>query len=161
MITSRPATVILRHSAGWIASGFGAGLSPRAPGTCGSLVALIPWWFGLRHLDLSSYLAVLVLAFVIGVWAANWVIAKTGISDPSVVVWDEFIGLWITLLLAPQGLGWMLAGFGLFRLFDIYKPWPVSWADQQLHGGVGVMFDDILAGIYALLVLQAGAYLSA
>lgn len=105
------------------------------------------------------YLGVLLLSFAIGVWAANWVIAKTRIEDPSVVVWDEFVGLWLALLLAPPGWPWMLGGFALFRLFDIWKPWPVSWADRKLHGGFGAMLDDVLAGVYAWLGLQAIAFL--
>ena len=106
------------------------------------------------------YLGVLLLAFAIGIWAANWVIAKTRIEDPSVVVWDEFLGQWIALLLAPAGWPWMLGGFALFRLFDIWKPWPVSWADSKLHGGLGAMLDDVLAGAYACLVLQTAAFLA-
>lgn len=150
---------MLTHPAGWIASGLGVGLSPRAPGTVGSFAALIPWWLWLRHQDLALYLGVLVLAFGIGIWAANWVIARTRIEDPSVVVWDEFVGQWIALLLAPAGWQWVLGGFALFRLFDIWKPWPVRWADRKLHGGVGAMLDDVLAGVYAFLVLQAIALL--
>jgi phosphatidylglycerophosphatase A len=149
---------LLAHPAGWIATGFGSGLAPRAPGTVGSLAALLPWWFLLQALSLPIYLGVLLLAFAIGVWATNWVIEQTHISDPGFVVWDEFVGLWIALLLAPPGWPWVLAGFALFRLFDIWKPWPVSWADRQLHGGLGVMLDDVLAGIYALLLLQGAAF---
>lgn len=158
MNTPQPARIVLTHPAGWIASGFGVGLSPRAAGTAGSLAALLPWWFLLRHLSWPIYLAALLFAFVIGVWAANWVIAKTRVEDPGVVVWDEFVGLWIALLLAPPGWPWVFAGFALFRWFDIWKPWPVSWADQKLHGGFGAMLDDVIAGIYALLVLQLAAY---
>lgn len=146
---------ILTHPAGWIATGFGVGFAPYAAGTCGSLVALIPWWFGLRHLSWPYYLGTIVLAFAIGVWAANWVIAKTKITDPSLVVWDEFIGQWIALAFVPAGWPWLVAGFVLFRLFDIAKPWPVSWADQKVHGGFGVMLDDVLAGLYALGSLKA------
>ena len=158
MNAPQPARIVLTHPAGWIASGFGIGLSPRAPGTVGSLVALLPWWFFLQHQSLPVYLGVLLLAFVIGIWAGGWVIGKTGIEDPSVVVWDEFIGQWIALLLAPAGWLWMLGGFALFRLFDIWKPWPVSWADRKLHGGLGAMLDDVLAGVYAFATLQAIAF---
>ena len=161
MNTPRPARVVLTHPAGWIASGFGLGLAPRAPGTVGSLAALLPWWFFLRPLSLPIYLFVLLIAFAVGVWSANWVIAQTRIEDPSVVVWDEFVGQWIALLLAPAGWQWMLAGFALFRLFDIWKPWPVRWADRELHGGLGAMFDDVLAGVYAAMVLQLLAFLVA
>lgn len=150
----QPARVVLTHPAGWIASGFGIGLSPVAPGTMGSLAALLPWWFYLQHATLAVQLAIIGAAFVVGVFAANWVIEKTGVQDPSVVVLDEFIGQWIALLLAPAGLVWMALGFGLFRLFDIWKPWPVRWADRKLHGGVGAMLDDVLAGIYACASLH-------
>jgi len=154
--------VVLTHPAGWIASGFGIGLAPVAAGTFGSLAALVPWWLWLRHLPPATYLGVVALAFAIGVWAGGWVIEKTRIEDPGVVVWDEFIGQWLALtpmLLAPSDWRWMLAGFALFRLFDIWKPWPVRWADQRLHGGFGAMLDDLLAGAYALGVLQLAAYL--
>jgi phosphatidylglycerophosphatase A len=159
MSAPQPSRVVLRHPAGWIASGFGAGLSPRAPGTVGSALALLPWWFLIRPLSLPLQLAVLLIAFAIGVWAAAWVIEQTRIEDPSVVVWDEFVGQWLALLLAPAGWYWVLGGFALFRLFDIWKPWPVSWADQKLHGGLGAMLDDVLAGAYAFVVLQGLALL--
>jgi len=145
---------LLRHPLGWIATGFGSGLSPKAPGTVGTLVALLPWWFLMRDLSPLAYLAVVVLAFALGVWASNWVIRRIGIEDPGVVVWDEFVGLWITLWLLPDGWPWIVAGVVLFRAFDIGKPWLVGWADRRLHGGFGAMFDDALAGVYALVVLQ-------
>jgi phosphatidylglycerophosphatase A len=74
------------------------------------------------------------------------------------VVWDEFVGVWITLALAPRGWAWMLAGFALFRLFDIWKPWPVRWADREVHGGLGAMLDDALAGLLGWVALQAIAW---
>jgi phosphatidylglycerophosphatase A len=146
---------VLAHPAGWIACGFGAGLSPVAPGTVGSAVALLPW-FALRELAWAPYLLVVTLAFALGVWASGIVIARLRIADPGAIVWDEFVGQWIALmplLWFPRNVGWMLVGFALFRLFDVWKPWPVSWADRALEGGFGVMFDDVLAGIYAALVL--------
>jgi phosphatidylglycerophosphatase A len=152
---------ILRHPGGWIASGFGSGLSPIAPGTAGSAAALLPW-LGLRELPWPMYVAALALAFMIGVWASNIVIARLRIADPGAIVWDEFVGQWIALLplvISPRGWPWMVAAFALFRLFDVWKPWPVSWADRRIKGGVGVMFDDVLAGIYAgaLLALASCA----
>ncbi len=149
---------LLRHPAGWVATGFGSGLSPRAPGTIGTLVALLPWLW-LRTLPLPYYIAALVIAFAIGIWASAWVIRRSEMLDPQVVVWDEFVGLWIALAAAPAGWPWMLTGFALFRLFDIWKPWPVRWADRRVHGGLGVMLDDVLAGAYALVVMQSVAYL--
>jgi phosphatidylglycerophosphatase A len=146
---------LLRHPAGWLATGFGAGLSPKAPGTIGSVVALVPWWLWLRGAPPLHYALVLGCAFALGVWAADWVIGKLGGSqDPQVVVWDEFVGLWLALFLAPPGWPWMLAGFAAFRLFDIWKPWPVRWADRKVHGGFGTMLDDVLAGAYAWLALH-------
>lgn len=147
---------LLRDPGGIIATGFGAGLAPHAPGTVGTAVALLPW-LALRELPLWGYLLALLLSFALGVWAANRVIAKIRIEDPGLVVWDEFVGLWITLIAAPPGWQWMLAGFVLFRVFDIAKPWPVSWADAKIKGGFGAMFDDALAGLYALAVMQGMA----
>ena len=152
---------ILTHPAGWIASGFGSGLSPVAPGTAGSAVALIAW-FALRELPVPILVAVLVLAFALGVWASNIVVAKLGIVDPGVIVWDEFVGQWIALaplLWIAHGWRWILAAFLLFRLFDIWKPWPVSWADRTVKGGLGVMLDDVFAGIYAAIVIAIAACL--
>jgi len=142
---------ILADPAGWIASGFGAGLSPYAPGTVGSAVALIPW-IALRELSWPIHLAIVVLAFVLGIWASNRVIATLRIDDPGVIVWDEFVGQWIAcipLLFVTHDARWIALAFVLFRAFDIGKPWPVSWADRRIKGGFGVMFDDVLAGVYA------------
>ena len=155
---SQSPNVLLRHPAGWLASGFGSGFSPFAPGTVGSAVALLPWLW-LRTLPLPFYAVIVLTAFAVGVWASGWVVQRSGVQDPQVVVWDEFVGVWIALAAAPAGWIWMLAGFALFRLFDIWKPWPVSWADEKLHGGLGVMLDDVFAGMYALLCVQALVYL--
>mgnify|MGYP005752391613 CR=1 FL=1 len=149
---------LMKHPLGWLAAGFGAGFSPWAPGTVGSIAALLPWWFLMRDLPPLLYLGVVALGFAVGTWAAHWVIRETRIEDPGLVVWDEYIGVWIALLAAPAGWPWMLAGLVLFRLFDIAKPWPVSWADRKLHGGFGAMLDDALAGLYALLSLQLAAF---
>lgn len=145
---------LLSHPAGWIATALGAGLSPKAPGTAGSLVALLPWWFLLHGLSPGVYLAVLVAGFLLGVWACDVSDRRLGMHDQGALVWDEVIGMWITLVAAPLQWWWMIIGFALFRLFDIWKPWPVSWADRRVHGGLGVMLDDVAAGVYALIVLQ-------
>lgn len=151
------ARIVLRHPAGWIATGLGSGLSPRAPGTVGSLVAVAPWLW-LRGLPLPLYLAVVLAGFALGVWAANWTIRRIGREDPGLVVIDEFVGLWIALIALPDGWAWLLAGFALFRLFDIAKPWPVGWADRKIKGGLGTMVDDAIAGLYALALVQAAAW---
>jgi phosphatidylglycerophosphatase A len=158
-----PKTVVLRHPLGWIASGFGVGLAPKAAGTFGSLAALVPWWLWLRHLPLVQYAIVIVVAFALGVWASAWVIRRTRIEDPGVVVWDEFVGQWIALVpftLLEIDAEWIevAIAFGLFRLFDIWKPWPVRWADRQVHGGLGAMLDDALAGLMAWVALQGALY---
>jgi phosphatidylglycerophosphatase A len=152
--------MLLSHPAGWIASGFGSGLSPIAPGTAGSLAALLPW-LALRELSWPLYFIVVAGAFALGVWASSWVVRRLRISDPSVVVWDEFVGQWIALApLLWLGFAWLwiAAGFILFRIFDIAKPWPASWADREIEGGLGVMLDDVFAGIYAAIVLAALTY---
>ena len=146
---------LLAHPAGWIACGFGSGLSPAAPGTAGSLAALLPW-LALRELPLAYYAVAVVAAFALGVWACDWAVRTLKIADPGAVVWDEFVGQWIALaplLWLPHGDWWILCGFILFRIFDIAKPWPVSWADRQVGGGFGVMLDDVFAGIYAAFAL--------
>ena len=140
-----------------LAYGFGSGLSPVAPGTMGTLAAIPIYWL-MQPLSLSWYLFGVIVAFFAGIVicqrAADWV----GLDDPGAIVWDEIVGFLITMIAAPTGLGWIVLGFVLFRLFDIAKPWPVSFADRKLHGGLGIMVDDVLAGIYALLVMQAIAY---
>ena len=154
-LDARQRRAVLGHPAGWIASGFGSGLSPFAPGTAGSAAALVPWLF-LRELPMPWLLGVIIVVFLIGVWASAIVIGRLRISDPGVIVWDEFVGQWITLLpllLWPAPWPWMIAGFFLFRLFDVWKPWPCSWADRRVKGGFGVMLDDAMAGAYAALVL--------
>lgn len=147
----------LRHPAGWIATGFGSGLSPFAPGTMGTLAALLPW-LALRELAWPAYLFVVAAAFALGVWACSWFVRELRIDDPGAAVWDEFVGVWIALaplLWEPRTLWGVAAGFVLFRIFDIAKPWPVSWADHAVSGGLGVMLDDAMAGIYAAVALVA------
>lgn len=154
------ARTMLVHPLGWLATGAGSGLSPKAPGTAGSIAGMLPWLL-LAQLPPLAYLAVTALVFVLGTWSANWVIARTGVQDPGAVVVDEWVGLWLALFLVPAGWGWALAGFVLFRIFDILKPWPCSWADRRLKGGMGVMIDDVFAGLYALALVQAAAWVLA
>lgn len=153
--------LILTHPAGWIASGFGSGFSPFAPGTAGSAAALIPW-LALRELPWPLYALALalVLAFAFGVWVADIVIVKLRLDDPGVIVWDEFVGQWIALmplLWLARDRRWVVVAFVLFRIFDVWKPWPVSWADRTIKGGFGVMSDDVLAGTYAAIVIAIAA----
>lgn len=139
-----------------IATGFGSGFSPIAPGTAGALLATAIW-FGLSYLVSFSLLQILtslliVLFTVAGIWSAN-AVEKIWGKDPSRVVVDEMVGVWIALLAAPEGnLYYVLAAFVLFRLFDIFKPLGIRKM-ESLKGGVGVMMDDILAGIYSFILL--------
>ena len=154
-MTAEQRRVVLAHPAGWIATGFGSGLSPVAPGTAGSLLAILPW-LALAKLPSPYYALVLIIAFLLGVWACAWIVKRLAIADPGFAVWDEFVGLWIALaplVGMPHSWVWIAPGFLLFRTFDIWKPWPVSWADRRVDGGFGVMLDDVVAGLYAALVL--------
>ena len=145
--------ILLRQPSGWIALGLGPGLAPRAPGSVASLVALLPW-LALRHLPWPYYLLMLTLGFALGVWACGRAGRAIGVTDHGALVWDEYIGQWLAwlpVLAAPWP--WVLAGFALFRVFDIAKPWPVGWADRRFKGGLGVMLDDALAGLAAACCL--------
>ena len=148
---------VLTSPVHFLAFGFGSGLSPKAPGTMGTLAA-IPLYLLLMNLPLTSYLLAVLLISVAGIWICGESSRRLGVHDHGGIVWDEFAGFLLTMTAAPQGWQWIVLGFALFRLFDIWKPWPVRVADRQLHGGLGIMLDDILAGIYAWLVLQAVAY---
>lgn len=155
---------LLATPAGWLACGFGSGLTPVAQGTFGSLAALLPWLL-LRQLSIPLYVLVLLVGFAIGVCACDVAGRALGVDDHRSLVWDEFIGQWIALipLLLPALLPtrfsmwwWLPVGFVLFRLFDVWKPWPIRWMDRRLKGGMGVMVDDVVAGIFAAIVLAAG-----
>ena len=148
---------VLTSPVHFLAFGFGSGLSPKAPGTMGTLAA-IPLYLLLMNLPLTGYLLAVLLISVAGVWICGESSRRLGVHDHGGIVWDEFAGFLLTMTAAPQGWAWIVLGFALFRLFDIWKPWPVRVADRQLHGGLGIMLDDILAGIYAWLVLQAVVY---
>ncbi|KEQ16880.1 phosphatidylglycerophosphatase A family protein [Endozoicomonas numazuensis] len=142
----------------FFAFGLGSGLSPVAPGTFGTLAA-IPFYLVFQYLPLWNYLLVLAVSIVLGIWLCGKTSKDLGVHDHPGIVWDEFVGYWITMLVAPSGWEWVLTGFILFRIFDIWKPWPIGWLDQKVHGGLGIMIDDIIAGIFALISLQVIAHL--
>jgi len=143
----------------WLAFGLGSGLSPKAPGTVGTIAALPIYWFFLQDLSLPMYLAVLVLTSLIGVYLCHKTAKDLKVHDHGGIVFDEWVGMWITLLLVPQGWEWVLLGFVLFRFFDIVKPWPIKFFDEKVAGGLGIMLDDIVAGLIALGCLQLVVYL--
>ena len=144
----------------FIATGAGSGYLPKAPGTWGTLVGLLLWW-PLAGLSLAAYLAAVAVLFIVGVASAGAAEKILDRGEPGVVVIDEIVGVLIALAAVPLHPVAALAGFALFRLFDIAKPFPVGWVDRHLHGGLGIMLDDLVAGLYALLVLQFGLWLLA
>ena len=135
-------------------TGFGSGLSPRAPGTVGSLVGLV-LFLPLLTVPMLVQIAVVVAGLIIGIFWSQRVAQALSIKDPGIIVWDEFVGMWIAMLWIP-GLYWLPVAFVVFRLLDILKPWPVGWADRELEGGLGIMVDDVLAGLLTLSFIQAG-----
>jgi phosphatidylglycerophosphatase A len=144
---------MIERAATILATWFGAGKLPRAPGTWGSLAALpfawvITWWGGWPALAVA-----IVLVFAVGVWAAGLEARRTGAQDPGSIVIDEIAGQWLTLLPAPLDPLAYAVGFVLFRIADITKPWPASWADRKIKGGFGIMLDDLFAAAYALLIM--------
>lgn len=142
----------------FLAFGCGAGTVEKAPGTFGTLAA-IPVYLLIQHLDHSVYFGILVVTFLVGIYLCGQTSKDLGVHDHSGIVWDEFVGYWITMWLAPTGWLYIILGFVLFRLFDIWKPWPISWIDKKVHGGFGIMLDDVLAGVFALGALQGLVHL--
>lgn len=145
---------ILANPIHLLAFGFGAGLSPKAPGTMGTIVAVLIYLL-LPSMPPIIYAGLILLSFVFGIWICGKTTEDLGVHDHGGIVWDEFVGYWITMFMAPNGLFWVLLGFVMFRLLDIFKPWPIKWADKELSGGLGIMLDDVLAGIMAALCMQA------
>jgi phosphatidylglycerophosphatase A len=138
----------------FVATGFGSGYSPLAPGTAGSLVGLALFW-AVHHLPLAGQVAATVVVFAVGVAAAGHLARRLRIEDPGVVVADEVAGMWVSLLGVPLTGVTAIAGFVLFRIFDVFKPYPARDL-ERLSGGWGIMCDDVMAGIYANLLLRAG-----
>ena len=146
------ARTVLTDPVNFLAFGFGTGLAPFAPGTVGSLPGVLLFWL---TLDLGLYVQ-LGIAFslaLLGVWICGESARRIGVHDHGGIVWDEISGMYLTLLAAPFTLsGWLIA-FALFRLMDIVKPWPIRDLDHRLGGGLGIMLDDLVAALYAAVVL--------
>ena len=147
------ASFVFSHPAHAIAFGFGAGLSPRAPGTAGTLAAWAVGALLLRHVPPLALLAATPPLFALGVWACGVAGRHLGVPDHGAMVWDEIVAFLAVLAVVPPSLAWQAAAFVLFRAFDIAKPPPIRACERRWHGGFGVMFDDVLAAGYALLVL--------
>ena len=135
----------------FLSLGFGSGLIKPAPGTWGTIAALPIWWFLLSGLDILYYSLIVLLSFFVGIYLCGYTATALGKHDHGSIVWDEFVGVWIALAFVPTSIVSMLIGFAFFRLFDIVKPYPIKLLDKHVHGGFGIMIDDVLAGFFALI----------
>ncbi len=153
-MTNASPVPVWRRIVHFLAFGFGSGKAPKAPGTFGTLVG-IPAWLLLQPFATYIYVAVVAGMFVVGVWICHVTERDLGVHDHPGIVWDEIVGYLITMFLAPAGWMWMASGFVLFRLFDIWKPFPIRQIERRIQGGFGNMLDDALAAVFAWLVMQA------
>lgn len=142
----------------FLSLGFGSGLSPFAPGTAGTLVA-IPLFILMAPLSPEYYLSIVICLFIAGVYLCGTTAQALGVHDHGAIVWDEIVGYLLTMFLLPADLLMISLGFILFRLFDIWKPWPIRLLDQKVSGGFGIMLDDVVAAIYAAVLLQLILYI--
>ena len=153
MTTEITTKTILTDPISFLAFGFGSGLAPKAPGTFGTL-ACIPLWWLLSYLDITFYIIACLFVFIAGIYICGEASRKLQLHDHPGIVWDEFAGFLITMIGIQFSWFNLIAGFFFFRLFDILKPWPINWLDKRVKGGLGIMLDDILAGILALICLH-------
>lgn len=144
---------LFSHPAHLLSFGFGSGLVRKAPGTFGTLIAFPFYWYLAPRLSDMLFILVLIWAFAVGVWVCDITGKALGVADHGGIVWDEVVAFLLVLFFTPDGLLWQLLAFLLFRFFDIIKPPPIHYFDKNWHGGLGVMFDDLLAAGYALLCL--------
>lgn len=137
----------------FIACGFGAGAMPWAPGTFGTLIA-IPFFWLFHTLSITQYVLLVIFLNVAGIYLCGKVNRDWGVADHSAVVWDEFAAFFITMIGLPADGLWLIAAFVLFRCLDIWKPWPIRLIDRRLHGGLGVVLDDVVAAFLTNIILQ-------
>ncbi len=159
MKRNRVPSTVWRNPVHFLACGFGSGAAPVAPGTFGTLAAIPIYWL-MQPLALWIYVAVTTLLFLVGIVLCGATARDFGVHDHGGIVWDEIVGYLVTMVAAPPGWLWIMVGFLLFRLFDILKPWPIRTLDRRVQGGLGIMVDDVLAGVCAAVVLNAIAMLS-
>jgi phosphatidylglycerophosphatase A len=141
------------HPAHVLAFGFGAGLVRVAPGTAGTLAAWPVGWLLTGSVPPAAMLALVAVLLLVGIWCCGVTGEHMGVADHGAMVWDEMVAFLLILAMLPRELAWQAAGFAAFRLFDIAKPPPIRWLERRLRGGFGVMFDDLVAAGYALLML--------
>ena len=138
----------------FLAFGFGSGLSPYAPGTMGTIVAIPIYLLMASNLSEFSYMLLTLIFLFYGIWACQKVSNDLKVHDFSGIVWDEIVGYLIAMAFLPMAWDFVILGFILFRFFDIVKPWPIKWLDKQVDGGLGIMIDDVLAGIFTWICLM-------
>lgn len=144
---------LLKRPVQFLAFGMGSGLSPRAPGTAGTALAVL-LYVPMTWLAPWIYLLVVIFAALVGVWLCEQASRQLNCHDHPGIVWDEFVGYWITMWALPSTWEWMLLGFIVFRVLDIVKPWPIGVLDKRVQGGLGIMVDDMVAGVMACALLH-------
>jgi phosphatidylglycerophosphatase A len=154
-----PAGLTHYHPATFLATWGWSGLLPLAPGTWGSLFTLPIAWILATHWEPSVLFLAALIVFITGLWASTVYLRHSTVKDPGTIVIDEAAGQFLVLAIVPLDFWWYLAGLVLFRIADILKPWPASWADQNLAGALGVMTDDIFAAGYAVILLYGAKIL--
>ncbi len=145
-------TLVFKDWRYFLAFGLGSGLSPKAPGTCGTLAA-IPLYLCVAQLPVWAYFMVMIMLFLLGTYVSEYVSKALGVDDYKGIVIDEVLGYFITMFLVPLSFGSICMGFLLFRFFDILKPFPIRYLDEKIKGGLGVMLDDVLAGLMAFILM--------
>jgi phosphatidylglycerophosphatase A len=153
MTTSPNFRFLISHPAHFFALGFGSGLANKAPGTFGTLIGLPLFWF-ISNQSIHIKLAIITSFFIVGIYFCEVAGKNLGVPDHGAIVWDEIVAMMLMLTFTPANMIWWLLAFALFRLFDIWKPYPIQQFDAQLKNGFGVMFDDLLAAIYGILSLM-------
>lgn len=143
---------VIASVANFLALGGGTGLAPIAPGTFGTLIG-IPVFLVMPK-NIWIYLAVLCVLFAVGVWCCQSAADYLQVHDHPGIVWDEVVGYLVTMIAVPKSLIWIVVGFIVFRFFDILKPWPISYIDREMHGGLGIMLDDVVAALFAAITMQ-------
>ena len=144
---------LFTHLEHFLATGFGSGHSPVAPGTAGTAVGVIIF-LPVLSMPLSFQIGFVILSFFLGVWITASVASDIGIKDPPEIVFDEFVGIWVALL-GIKNLFLIVPAFIIFRLLDIFKPWPISFFDREIRGGWGIMLDDLAAGAIVFFLIHS------
>jgi len=141
----------------FFALGFGSGLTPKLPGTAGTLTGVLLFIL-IPDMSWIAYLVIVVCGFLFGIFCCEYTAKSLNVHDHPSIVWDEIVGYLVTMFMVPKDWLWILIGFILFRVFDILKPWPISVIDSRVKGGLGIMFDDVVAAFFSLVIIQTVIY---